>query len=117
VQWVASNASQSDRVMSRYPTWVAATAGNRGIRWSETSAAETLELELTDNRIDWLIVDHIKVFRESAAGRFAPLIQQHPDKFRLRFESAPQLPTRVYRFVPKPRSGDSLQAPGFSRGN
>jgi hypothetical protein len=100
VQWLKGNAGPTDRVMSRYPTWVAAANGNRGIRWDETNDPEIQQRSLTTNGIQWVIVDHNKVLRETAIERLTPLIHQHPEHFQLQFATRQSDPTRVYRFVP-----------------
>jgi len=100
VQWLKGNAGPTDRVMSRYPTWVAAATGNRGVRWDETNDPEIQQRSLSTYGIEWVIVDHNKVLRESAVERLTPLINQHPEHFQMLFESSQPDPTRVYRFVP-----------------
>ncbi len=100
VQWVKTHVSPADRVTSRYPTWVAAVAGNRGFRWTETTDTEVLRHELIEYQMRWLIVDLNKTVRETGADLFNPLIERDPAEFQLAFESAVKPSTRVYRFTP-----------------
>src|SRR5205814_978757 len=65
VEWLKENASPADRVLSRYPTWVAAVTGNRGERWNETNEAAIHHQLLLNDDIKWVIVDHNKVLREA----------------------------------------------------
>ncbi len=99
VTWLRAHSNTSERVMSRYPTWVAAASNQRGVRWEATFDPEVHLHSLLGKRIRWLIVDHIRIGRTSGADYLAPLLQKHPEQFVLRFQSSQNPPVRVYEFL------------------
>jgi hypothetical protein len=99
--WIRQNAAGTDRVMSRYPTWIGTYTGNRGIRWEEVADSKVHLKTIVDSRIDWVIVDRNKVFRESAADRLLPLMLSDSEEFELRYTTPTEPPAFVYRFRPR----------------
>ena len=97
--WLKRNSSSADRVMSRYPTWIAADNGQRGERFDESFDSEVHHRVFVNDHIRWLVVDYNKMGRVTPAEYLAPLLSKHADEFRLRFQSLQDPPTRVYEFV------------------
>jgi len=97
--WLQKNADPSQRVMSRFPTWIAAVNGQRGLRWESSPDPDLHRQALLQNRIRWIILDHNRLFRDTAAQLMTPLIQKYPSEFVLRFESSQKPSTRVYEFT------------------
>jgi hypothetical protein len=97
--WLKRNSPGSDRVMSRYPTWIAADNGQRGERFDESFDPEVHHQVLLKDHIRWLVVDYNKMGSVTPAEYLEPLLSKYSDQFELKYQSQRNPPTRVYKFL------------------
>jgi hypothetical protein len=97
--WLKRNSSSTDRVMSRYPTWIAADNGQRGERFDESFDPEVHHRVFVNDHIRWLVVDYNKMGRVTPAEYLSPLLSKYAGEFRLRFQSRQDPSARVYEFL------------------
>lgn len=98
VDWIKKNVSPKSIILSRRNNWVYAyTEGLRGVRLLRTSDTREHYTYIINNKVDYIVIDQNKIYRDDARDYLLPLVRNYPDSFTMVYVNPQKPETYVYK--------------------
>ena len=95
--WIQASTPRESIIMSRKPSWIYLRAGRRGLRFLRYSDPGRQMAEVSRNRVDYIVIDRNKIFRDDSRDYLLPLVSAYPGNFEKVFDSGGRENTLIYR--------------------
>ncbi len=98
VDWLKNNAPRKSVIVSRRNNFVYMyTNGLRGLKLLITTDTRRQYNYIMDNKVDYIVIDRNKIYRDDARDYLLPLVRDYPDSFELGYLSREKPETWVYK--------------------
>jgi len=100
VDWIKANAPKDSLILSRQPDWIYIyTDGYRGSKFLRTADIERQYIYVRDNKIDYIIIDHNKIYRDKATDYLFPLVSKYKESFERVHVTSLYPQTHIYKVI------------------
>ena len=98
--WIKANAPKDSLILSRQPDWLYLyTDGYRGMKFLMTSDLERQYVYIMDNKINYIIIDHNKIYRDKATDYLFPLVSKYKESFESVHVTSLYPQTHIYKVI------------------
>lgn len=98
VDWLKNNVPAESVILSRRNNFVYMyTHGLRGLKLLITADTRRQCNYIMDNKVDYIVIDRNKIYRDDARDYLLPLVRDYPDSFELVYLSQEKPETWVYK--------------------
>lgn len=98
VDWLKRNAPSKSIILSRRNNFVYIyTQGLRGLKLLRDKDATKQYGYIMDNKVDYVVIDQNKIYRDDARDYLLPLVRDYPDTFEMVYLSPEKPQTWVYK--------------------
>ncbi|MBU2257958.1 MAG: glycosyltransferase family 39 protein, partial [Candidatus Omnitrophica bacterium] len=96
--WVKKNTPEKSIILSRRPAWLFVYADRRRVRtFIRTKDTKIQYQYIQGNKVDYVIIDAGRIYRDSSRDYLLPLVSAYKDKFEMVYESDIEPKTYIYR--------------------
>ena len=100
VDWLKNNAPRKSVILSRRNNFVYMyTNGLRGLKLLVTTDTRRQYNYIMDNKVDYIVIDRNKIYRDDASDYLLPLVRDYPDSFEMAYLSHEKPETSVYKVI------------------
>jgi len=98
VDWMKANVPRESIVISRRPNWVYVySKGYRGLKFITIKDTKRQLEHVMSNKVDYIIIDRNKIYRDDARDYLLPLVVKYKDSFEKVYAGAQEPVTYIYR--------------------
>ena len=98
LDWLKNNVSQESVILSRRNNFVYMyTDGYRGLKLLRATDTRKQYDYIMDNKVDYIVIDQNKIYRDDTRDYLFPLVWDYPDSFKMAYASPKNPRTYVYR--------------------
>ncbi|HCD39018.1 MAG TPA: hypothetical protein DEQ77_09955 [Candidatus Omnitrophica bacterium] len=100
VDWIKKNVSSENIILSRRSNWIYVyTQGLRGVKLLRTTDTRAHYAYIMDTKVDYIVIDQNKIYRDDARDYLLPLVRDYPDNFEKVYASPMKPQTYVYKVI------------------
>lgn len=98
VDWMKANVPKESIIVSRRPNWVYVYSnGYRGLKFITTKDTKRQFDHIISRRVDYIIIDRNKIYRDDARDYLLPLVEKYKDRFEKVYAGVQEPHTYIYR--------------------
>lgn len=98
VDWLKENALSSSIILSRRNNWIYVYSGGlKGLKLLRTRNTRAQYAYVMDNKVDYIVIDQNKIYRDDARDYLAPLVEDYPGSFEMAYASSNEPRTHIYK--------------------
>src|SRR3989338_8078180 len=87
-------------LLSRRSNWIYVyTQGLRGVKLLRTTDTRAHYAYIMDTKVDYIVIDQNKIYRDDARDYLLPLVRDYPDNFEKVYASPMKPQTYVYKVI------------------